>query len=211
MSDIFGQIKIADDLDQAVISTLSAWFPTYIRELEIQANIPNGSIQQPKSFLTADKVDRSSADQLPSIVVVSPGLSGKKPMQEGDGTFRVFFSVGVGIFVSANNRANTMRLVRIFTAIVRTIMLQKQDLNGYAAGTTWLDESYDDDFNFTDKQTISQGQVVFEITVDSVVSRFGGPAVYGQTDPAPDPVTQPGSDWPLATSVTATVEVEDEE
>jgi hypothetical protein len=211
MTDIFSAIKIADDLEKACLDTIEAWFPVYVKELEIQHPdlFPVGSLPAPKSFLTADRIDRSNADLLPAIVAISPGLSGKKPAQEGDGSFRAFFHLGVGVFVVGSDRPSTKRLVRTYTAICRTIMLQKQSLGGFADGSTWLDESYDDDFNFTDDQTIGAGQVVFEVEVDGVVNRYGGPAVFGGPPPDPDPVEQPGSDWPTADVVTATVQVEE--
>ena len=213
MTDIFGNVVIADDLENAVINTLEQWFPVYVREIEIKSpaapdprNIPLDSLPLPRSYLTADKVDREATDQLPSIVVVSPGLSGKNaPKQEGDGTFRVPFSIAIGIFASSNNRSDTKRLVRLYTAICRTIMLQKQKLGGFADGTTWLDESYDPNFNFVDTETIGAGSVVFEVWVANVVNRYGGPATYGGPPPAPDPVNQPGSTWPEVLTTTATV------
>ena len=217
MTDIFGATVVADDLEVAIINTLETWFPVYIREIEVQSpaapnprNIPADSLPLPNSYLTADKIDREASDQLPSIVVVSPGLSGRNaPRQEGDGTFRAPFSVAVGVFVSAPNRPQTKRLVRLYTAIVRMIMLQKQSYGGFADGTTWLDESYDDNFNFVDQKTIGAGSVIFEVWVAGVVDRYGGPAAYGQPTPAPNPNTQPGSDWPEVTRATATISIKE--
>lgn len=211
MSDIFEAIKLADDLEQFVIRTLEDWFPVYIREVELTHDVyfPQDSLPLPRAYLTSDRVEKEAADQLPAIVVVNPGLSGKPPKQEGDGSFRAFFNVGVGVFVSSFDRTETKRLVRTYTAIVRTIMLQKQSLSGFADGTTWLDESYDDNFNFVDNQTIGAGQCVFEIEVAGVVNRYGGPAAFGGPTPEPDPDTQPGALWPEVTSVIPTVEVEE--
>jgi hypothetical protein len=207
---IFEAIKIADDLETKTLETLEAWFKTYSREVELQQSIDEDSLPLPRSFITAERLDRESADQLPAIVVVSPGLSGKTPKQEGDGTFRCFFHIAIGVFVSSNSRANTKRLVRLYTAIARTIILQKQSLGGYADGTTWLDESYDDNFGFTDEQTMGAGQVVFEVEVAGVVNRRGGPAVPFEPPPLPDPDTQPGSDWPTVDTVTATITVKED-
>lgn len=203
---IFDAIKIADDLETKTLTTLESWWPVYSKELELQAGIAPGTIAQPKSWLQADTLDREAGDALPAIVVVSPGLSGKKPAQEGDGSFRVWFSIGIGVFVGADRRKHTMRLVRIYTAIARTIMLQKQSLGGFADGTSWLDESYDDNFPFTDDQTISAGQVIFEVELAGVVNRRGGPTTGAVTPVAtPNPATQPGSNWPLVATVTSTV------
>jgi hypothetical protein len=193
---IFGAIEVTDDVEQAVIDTLRKWFKTYLVEYELQAGLITDKYQEPKhplpkQWLRANDLDKANADALPSIVVVSPGISPRSvPHQEGDGSFRVFFSIGVGVFAGATVRHDTMKLIRVYTAIIRTIMLQKQALGGYADGSTWLDESYDNDFTFEDDQTISAGQVVFEIEVSGIVNRYGGPAVE-----IPDP-EQPGSDWP---------------
>lgn len=218
MTDIFYAIRLADDLEDAVLATLEAWWPVYVKELELQSpdapdpkHIDVGDLPAPKSWVKSNQMDRAASDNLPAIVVVSPGMSGRTPpKQEGDGSFRGFFSIGVGVFVSADQRNNTLRLVRLYTAIVRTILLQKQSLGGFADGTTWLDESYDDNFSFTDDQTISAGQVVFEIEVSGVVNRYGGPAVFGGPPPVPDPDTQPGSDWPPVEEVNATVEIKED-
>jgi len=208
---IFDQIKIADDLEQAVLKTLQDWFPVYIREVELQSpavpdprNIPVDTLPLPRSFFTADQVDREARNQLPSIVVISPGLSSRTdPKQNGGGTFMVPFSIAVGVFVSADSRVHTLRLVRLYTAIVRSIMIQKQSFGGFASGAYWLDESYDDRFSFTDDMTISAGQVVFEVWVDNVVTRFAGPVT------PPDPATQPGSDWGQAETVIPTVDLKE--
>jgi hypothetical protein len=204
---LFDDIRVADELEYQVINSLQQWFPVYIREVELQSpaapdprNIPVDSLPLPRSYLTSDQIDKEAANQLPSIVVVSPGLSGRAaPQQEGDGSFNAPFSIAVGVFVSADRRSTTLRLVRLYTAIARAIMVQKQDLGGFGAGSYWIDESYDDNFPFTADQTISAGQVVFEIWVSGVVNRYGGP-----TTP-PDPDTQPGSDWGQAEEVIPTV------
>lgn len=216
MSSVFGQIFIADDLENAAVNTLESWFPVYIREVELQSpappdprNIPQDALPLPRAYITAERLDRENADQLPAIVVVSPGLGRKIPMQEGDGTFRVTFSLAIGVFVSGQDRMDTKRLLRLYTGMARTIILQHQSLGGYSDGATWLDESYDDNFNFNDTLTLGCGQVVFEIDVAEVVSRYGGPAAYGQPEPPPDP-TQPGSTWPEVETVTAEIEIMEE-
>jgi hypothetical protein len=202
---IFDSITIGDQLEQAVIDTLDLWFATYLEEYELQAGQianPGDPLNHdlPAAYLKSDQLDREAANNLPAVVVVSPGLSGRQsPLQEGDGSFRAFFSIAVGVFVGASDRADTLKLVREYTAIIRTILLQKQSLGGFSDGAGWLDESYDDHFDFTDDQTVSAGQVVFEFEVAGFVNRFAGPT----GDPSP---AQPGSSWPLADTVIATVE-----
>ena len=203
MSSIFGSIKVAGDLEQAAVDTLSKWFRTYLIEYELQAGLIVSRhdplhYQLPRTYSKSNQIDRTNVDSLPAIVVVSPGTSPNNlPKQVGDGSFRVFFVIGIGVFVGAGDRASTLELVRVYTAICRAIMLQKQSLGGFADGSTWLNESYNDDFTFTDNQTISAGQVVFEIEVANIVSRFGGPD-------QPDDDDLPG-DWPLVEEVIVTI------
>ena len=203
---IFGGVIIGKQIEAAVLTTLEQWFPVYIRYMELELGLDQDVLPLPRSFITTDKIQRENTDQLPAIVCVSPGLSGRNsPKQEGDGTFRVPFAISIGVFVGGKDRSSTKDLVRYYTGVCRMIMLQKQKLGGIADGTTWLDESYDDNFAFVDQQTIGAGSVIFEVWVAGAVNRFGGPASYGQGPPAPDPDTQPGETWPEAEEVIANI------
>lgn len=61
----------------------------------------------------------------------------------------------------------------------------------WATAVHWVDEGYTD-LAADAERTLFNGQLEFEVSVDLVVDRFGGPS-----SPA-DPVTQPGTDWPTA-------------
>lgn len=189
--DVFFPIVDAAQLEAAVGKTLQDWFHVYTREFELQRGITRDSLPQPRSWIVAEDVDRRGTDQLPTLVVVSAGLNGNDPLAEGDGSYRASWVVGVGIFASADTRENTRILVRQYAAIIRAIIMQKQALDGsvHVSGIRWMDESYNDNFRFTDEDTISAGQVVFSIEVDDVLHRWQGPV--GD----PDAESQPGMSW----------------
>lgn len=201
---IFGEIIDAGIVEEAAADTLRQWFLTYTRELELQLGLTQDSIPQPRSYTVATEIDRDVEDQLPAVVVVSPGIS-DEPKMEGDGSYRVTWSVGIGVFASAKDRSSTSVAIRRYCAIVRAIVLQKASLGGVASGTRWLDENYDD-MDFDDGRTIGVGTVLFEVEVHNAVTRRGGPAV----PTAPDPDEQPGSNWPVADPVTVTVKRREE-
>jgi hypothetical protein len=202
---IFGPLFSTGDLEQAAMETLSEWFETYAIEYALQHDMERHAIALPKSYRTSAQLDRDDGASLPGIVVVSPGLGANKPSQEGDGSYRAQFILGIGAFVSANDRDPTTKLLRMYTAIIRAIILQKQSLKGFACGTEWVDESYDDVFRYPDGQTIQGGQVVFTVEVDGLVNRYGGPPA----PTPPDPDTQPGGTWPLAETVSAEIRVKE--
>jgi len=192
MPDLFKPIVDGSIVEFWAKTTLNAWFQVYTEELELQREAlgmddQRGTHPLPRSITVVEELNRENADQLPAIVIVSPGLNGQPPKKDGRGQYRATWMLGVGLFVSASTREATKDLVRFYAAVCRGILVQKPSLGGHAFRTTWLDESYDDDFEFTDTQTISAGQVIFETEVDGVVTHGAGPVT------PPDPPTQPGS------------------
>ena len=196
---IFGQLIDASQVEEAVKSTLIAWMEEYMEEYEYQQDIPIGDLPRPRSWVVAEDVNRESGDQLPSIVIVSPGLNGDAPLHDGEGNYSAWWRVGIGAFVSAKDRNSTKALIRQYIAILRQIVLQQQ--GGYSSGVRWIDESYDDSFAFTDQLTISAGQIVVDVQVDEAVNVWAGPRGVPTV-----PLPQPPQTWPPVESVDAAVE-----
>lgn len=198
--DVWGEFKSGYELEVAARDTLKLWFPAYLREIEARKQLGTSVLPLPQSYLIAEEIDREYGAEMPCIVVVSPGLSGQRPRKEGDGSYSAFFNLGIAVFVAANSSENTKRLVRLYTMAARLIMLNKQSLGGFTNGINWIDESYDDRFPFTDSETTSAGQVLFEVEVPDMVSRGAGPAT-----PDVPPLTQ----WGIAEEVDIDVVKED--
>ena len=201
---IFGPIIDANQVEEAARNTLRDWFQTYLNEFALQRSIPLDRLPYPRSFILTGDNEKEPEDQLPAIAIVSPGLA-DEPLQEGDGSFRSNWSLGVGIFISAIDRESTERVVRWYCAIIRAIMLQRQSLGGFSDGVRWLDEGYDE-LEFDDERTIGAGLVEFEVEVAGVVNKRMGPAY---PDP-PDPDEQPGSNWPIVDEVIVDEEILEE-
>lgn len=199
----FGPMVDGGQVEQWVADTLELWFPTYLRELEDQRGLPHGQIPPPLSYTISEDVDREAGDYLPALVVVSPGLaSGRAPQKEGDGAYRAWWNVGIGIFASSNSRNETRILVRRYLAVARTLLIQKRSLGGNANGIDWLDEDYEE-VDFETGATMGAGVAFFNVEVANVLMGRGGPRV-----PDPDPVTQPGSTDPHVTGVNVTTSLE---
>lgn len=195
---IFKQIIDARTVETWVRDTLVLWFEVYLREFEKQRNFPPKSLPLPRSFIIAEETDREAADQTPTIVVVSPGTI-NAPEMRGDGGYWAWWQIGLGIFAEANTRENTDALVRYYAAVARAIGLQKGSMGGFVEATIWERENFDV-LDFEDNRTISAGEVWLNVLVANVVNTRGGPVT------PPDPVGQPGSNWPTVDEVIVDVE-----
>jgi len=210
VSDSFGHIFDADLLEDAVRNQLKLWLPTYLLELELQRGLAPNSLERPRSFLVAEEVDREMGDQLPSVIVVSPGLV-DRPILEGGSLYRARWHVAAGVMVEAGGadpRAATKRMMRRYQAAVRACLLQKRGVLPYVdedspqvSDVAWVDESYDR-LDFEAGQTIAAGESVFEFEITHVTNRNGGPAFPA----VPDPPAQVGADWPTVQSTQVEVD-----
>jgi hypothetical protein len=197
--DLFGPIFVPSFLEQAVIDTLKLWLPTYLAEVELQLEREQGLIEPPRSYTTRRRFEKFPEDQIPTCVVVSPGLA-NEPHKEGDGSHRAEWALGVGVIVSAPDQESTNLVAKIYGAAIRACLLQKSSLGGVASGITWYDESYDDLPSDDTARTLGAAALYFRVEVEDIVNSRVGPNVP----------TPPGTQWGVAETVTVTIEKEDE-
>lgn len=189
---VFGPIFVGHELEKATLSTLAAWFPTYLREVELQLELEEGMIPSPRTYTTRNEFATFPEDQMPICVVISPGLAGE-PHKEGNGTYSGWFSLGVGVLASAKTEEDTNFLSKVYGAVVRSIMLQKSNLGGICSGIEWADESYDDLPDIDQTRSIRAARWIGLAYIDNIVNSYAGPL-----DPPPG---HPSSgDWPIITS-----------
>lgn len=193
---IFGRIVSRQDLENAAMETCKTWIDTYLAEVERQRGIDTGFYQRPKSYTTVNSVTKWDEDQLPAIIVVSNGFS-QAPRKKGDGTFDTWWGLGIACIVSGNDEASTREFASDYTAALRALFNQRVSLDGFADGTDFVDEHYDD-IQEEDRRSMASGQVIFSVEVDNVVQTKAGPIT--PDDPPSDPEA-PIPDWPIATSV----------
>jgi hypothetical protein len=190
----FGPIVTAADVRNAVQSTISLWSRTYLDEMARRdGQSTRSSDQTPtlpdfRSYPDAFEAVGFPEDQLPSCALIVPGLT-RKPERKGRGAVTAPWSVGVGVVVSAPDRARTIRLAELYTAAVRTLLVQHPSLGGFASGVTWLGERFTPPGGPAGQRTFVAGVLQFEVTVDEVVDTGQGP-----TQPIDDGSTPVG--WP---------------
>ena len=183
----FGTIITASEVEEAIILLLKRWFPTYLREVERQTHSPVGVLVPPRVYTNRNDFETIEGENMPLCVVVSPGLV-DEPFSREAGIYIARWSIGVGIAIAAETEAKANRMVKIYAATARAIVLQNQDIGGLAIRVDWLNENYDDlpDLDNQLQQYRSAG-VYFAVEVDNAINKYLGPR-----QPDQDPYTSFG-------------------
>jgi hypothetical protein len=198
---IFGAMVSGGDVEGWVLDLCRSWFGTYLGEAERQAGIPAGTLARPRAYVPAQTFDKWPEDQLPALMVLSPGIA-ELPLKQGDGRYRARWLISVGVLCSARTQAETHALAMSYALALRLLLIQRPSLDGHAAGTVWRSETYNE-LDYDDQRTLGGGSVEFVVEVEDVATANAGPLT---PDEPLDPDTTPWPDWPEV--ATADVEVE---
>jgi hypothetical protein len=82
----FGPLVAASDMEDAVLAQLQAWLPDYLAEVERTHGLQVGSLPQPRSWVLSSEVERFPEEQLPAVMLASPGLT-DPPLADGTGVY----------------------------------------------------------------------------------------------------------------------------
>lgn len=184
--NVFGTIVTGKQVRGAMRSHLQQWLPTYLAEISRGDDRAGDALPLPRSWVSAlDLVDgKFTEDQMPSCVIVAPGLL-EDPRKQG-GVYICRWAVAVGFVVSGQNRENTFDLSELYAAAGRAAVLQHPSLGGFATATDWVGERYDDIPNDM-QRTLAAGTVQFSVEVQGALSVQNGPEA-----PLVEPVLDPG-------------------
>jgi hypothetical protein len=178
-----GDITTGRDVELATLTFLRRWGGTYLAECERQRGYGPGVLPRVRAYTTAADFETWPEDQLPCLLLVSPGLA-EAPMADGAGSYRVKFSLGLAVIVSAATMDETAALAKLYVAAMRAAILQHPSLEGFASGVEWLDETYDD-LPSVDTRSLGAGQCIFAVEVDGFARRWNGPKTP-EEPPSPD-------------------------
>jgi hypothetical protein len=194
---IFGALFGGDQIDAALIDVLETWMPTYLKEIARQRKL-KVQFDRPRSIVAVAEFDRWPEEQLPSIVIVNPGMTGM-PLKDGGGTYRASWAVDICISVSAATQADTRRNAQLYIAAARGCIMQRRSLGAGMKSTDWGGESYEL-IDVDKRRSLAGAKASFVIEREDILTVGAGP-----TDPEVDP--QP-EDWTTVESAGATVKAE---
>lgn len=184
MSDeLFGPLVTGTEVESAARETLQTWMPDYLAWLERKYDRAEGSLIAPRSWVSSGDIDRWPEEQLPTILLLSTGVS-EEPDRDGSNIYRAKFAMGLAVVVSARDREGTDELAKLYTAACRAILLHHPSLGGLATAVEWVDERYDM-LPSRNRRQLAAGQVVFRVAVSNVAKAKVGPITPSAVGPEP--------------------------
>lgn len=177
---VFGTIFVARDIEHITEALLQLWFPTYLKEIEDQHGITVGTVlaPNPKNYTRRNEYSDLPGEELPKVVIISPGLIGT-PIMGGNGQFRAIWRLGIAVATAAETEELAKFYCDVYGAAVREIML-KHGGGALSARVNWIDEQYSGIPLGNNLQRYRAAALWFGIDVENVATKRGGPTVPDQ-------------------------------
>lgn len=189
---IYGEIITGKEVRQALEDTIKMWIPEYLAEVGAKYGFDRGDLPVFATYEPMIQWDKFDEDQIPLCLIIAPGTLDQPQVR--DGKLRVRWGAGIGCVVSGQDRDNTWLLAEIYTAAVRTLLLQHPSLGGFSEGIVYISERFDT-LPADTARTLGAGSLQVGVDVAAMVDMRAGPS-----SPAPDPTVPPG-DWPIAATI----------
>jgi hypothetical protein len=186
---VYGPIVTGATVERAALDTLRTHARLYIAETCRQEG--RDPLPDPRGYIVASTFAKWPEDQLPVVVVISPGWAAR-PRRAGNGRVMVPWTLAAGVIVSATPD-RTRENGQLYLAALRTLLAQEQSLGGLAAGVDCIDEDYIPPFAFSRTRTLLALQATFVVTVPDAFTYGAGAGRWQPPDPT-DPTDPPN--WP---------------
>lgn len=197
---VFGRRVYRHQIEEAVVEHLRFWLPTYLRFIERDLDRAPLSLEDPKSWGVTYLLDRWPEQQLPAVVVTSPGQAAAMP-KAGDGRYAGTWAMRAYTVLTAGDTGGPdepisgtpAKLAGLYAAAIGLVLAQKPALAAIGGRCVQISEGYDDTPSKM-RRTMSVAHVPFTVQVQDVMRSRLGPDV-----PYPDPDIPPPAPHPYET------------
>lgn len=205
--DIFGNIVDADTIEGYVRQTLigpdpadlsKGWLVAHLAHQERRRGLAARALPQPKSWPTVSEFDIEAHEQMPAVVIVSPGTIGEP--EHDRGVYRTVWRIETAVAIAGKDEVQGRMLAALYLAAVKGALIQNPTLGGKVEQCRWTGP---DDHAFGTTERGSQRAIygtAFAVTVRDAVGTRKGTQV-----PPADPYNPPlPPDYPNVAEITVT-------
>lgn len=176
-----GVLRDSNEIEVAVADRLNARLDAYLAAVERQRDLAVGVISRPRGIFAASEIDKWSENQLPAIIVATPGTTGT-PEKGGDGYYRATYQLEIAAIVSTSGDGSSRRLAQRYAAAIRPTILQERSLDTGLAAMSFQGETLDA-IDIDDRRTLFGSVSLFEVTLEQIVNVRKGPLPEDRDDP----------------------------
>jgi hypothetical protein len=170
LDDAYGPVYGGHSVQEAVYNTLQKWLPTYIAEF----NRVLGSevLELPFEYRHRPEFRTLPRNAKAAVLVSVPTTVGSPQIYQN--AIRTNFRVEAMVYVyGTKDWQETEALTQAYTACIRTCLVQKRGLEGFAETTVWDGEEYLEG-EHSSGRTTGIGHARFVVTVGSAMNMHGG-------------------------------------
>lgn len=192
-TNLYGPIVTVTQVEQGVAAGIEKWIDAYLGEMERIEGYEPDTIERPRGVISVSEFAKWPEDQLPLILILSPGTESVKKRE--DGRHEATWLIGVQTIVRDLDQESSRQLAGAYAGAIRAAVVQHKRLKsaaypeGFGSAVEWVGESYTD-IAFNETRTLATARVILSVTVEDVVRRTAGPRIV-----PPDPSSDPGQ-WP---------------
>jgi hypothetical protein len=179
-------------LEDRVIDALQTWMPSSLHEVCAQDETVPAPAPLPRSYRVFSEENQWPEQQLPAIVVVSPGVV-DEPAQAHAGIWRAKWSLEVTAIVKGPDPHRTRRLAQAYWTAMCLSILQRRSLGDpYTAAV--LKDAAMTAVPVEKARTLAGATALFHVEVQQMFSSFDGPKTPEPPDPMPET-------WPTVSEI----------
>ncbi len=108
---VYGTLRGAWNVEQAVLSTYQSWLPEYLAEVERQNRLQPKELPRPQTFEASDDFEGWDSADMPAVIVVVTPL---KPVEESARDYQQDFEIQVGCIAEGQSEAEARKVAGLY-------------------------------------------------------------------------------------------------
>lgn len=201
--ELFGRVVTTIDVEEAFLTTLSTWMPEWLYQVELQKELPRGTLTRPpapESYHGGDDFESWKADLLPEVIVdVKPSSLERS----ASAAYTTAYDVQVATILERQDEEEA-RFHASLHGAATMFLVQQPSLGGLAERLVMI-TAPTPEFLATDERRLARTIATFTVWVTQVVNESSGPF---QSLPSESPYYQgePEHIWKTPPEVTSVEE-----